>query len=82
MLIPIDKRLHFVAGFVGALVAMIVTGGVVWGFGVAILLGVGKELSDMTDRENHTVDVWDAIATVAGFVPAYLIFTYLFQGNT
>ena len=64
MLIAPDKISHFLAGgFIAALV---------WPFGVwlaviaVLVAAVGKEVYDKLHPDKHTVDIWDAIATVMG----------------
>lgn len=65
--IPADKTAHFAVGtvlfavllpFIGPLYAMV---------GVTII-GFAKELYDALNKDKHTPDVWDALATAAGGV--------------
>jgi ABC-type nickel/cobalt efflux system permease component RcnA len=79
-MIPLDKQAHFFSG--GTIAAMALP----FGLAVAVVvLGVaafGKEVYDKFHPENHTADIWDAIATLAGgaliiiwqsFVPGLLV---------
>jgi len=62
--IPQDKCGHFIAGlliyaplhFIDPVVGLL---------GVAVA-AVGKEVYDYLHRDNHTPDVWDAVATMLG----------------
>jgi hypothetical protein len=51
-------------GFVGLLVSPLV--GALVGAIVSVAAGAGKEYLDSLDPLNHTVDKYDAIATIAG----------------
>lgn len=60
-----DKWLHIAAGFVAALAVLLLTGSPAFGALAALAVGVGKEAADSADPGRHTVDGWDALATVA-----------------
>jgi len=65
-----DKCGHFIAGlliyaplhFIDPVVGLI---------GVAVA-AVGKEVYDYLHRDNHTPDVWDAVATMLGGVIGFI----------
>jgi len=58
-----DKGCHFIAGFIIALIASVIVGGLV-GFGIAVLAGVLKEAYDQ--YKYRGADFVDLFATVAG----------------
>jgi hypothetical protein len=73
--LPHDKALHFIVGvliyaaahFVSPIVGMI----------AVAVAAVGKEVYDYMNRDKHTPDLWDAVATLlggaAGFVSGLTI---------
>jgi len=73
--LPHDKALHFIVGvliyaaahFISPVVGMI----------AVTVAAVGKEVYDYANRDKHTPDLWDAVATVlggaAGFVSGLTI---------
>jgi hypothetical protein len=73
--LPHDKALHFIVGvliyaaahFVSPVVGMI----------AVTVAAVGKEVYDYMNRDKHTPDLWDAVATLlggaAGFVSGLTI---------
>lgn len=63
-MIPTDKLLHFAVGVV--LFAAFVFFTVPVACTAVIIAAVGKEFHDYLDREHHTPDVWDAVATLLG----------------
>lgn len=68
--IPHDKQGHFIAGVL-AYAAMHFASTII-GIAVVIAMAIGKEIYDWYYRENHTPEVWDAVATILGGVLAYL----------
>lgn len=79
MTIPSDKLLHFTVGVAIAALAVILTGSLAWA-GVAVLLaGAGRELYDAYHPDTNTVDIWDVVATCAGWIPVALA-VRIFQG--
>lgn len=65
-----DKALHFIAGFIIALIIAFLSSPLI-GFGVSLLAGIAKE---MWDSHGHgTVDKNDVIATVFGGAVGSLI---------
>ncbi len=64
-----DKFLHFIAG--GAVAGMMfgATYDLGWSLLGTVVAGVGKEVYDHYHPESHQVDVWDALATFAGWLP-------------
>jgi len=62
-MIAYDKRLHFIAGFVIAVIAQVLFGGD-WGILAGISAGIAKEIKD--EITYGGADWWDLAATVAG----------------
>ncbi len=67
---PYDKTLHFAAGAAISLAAGVLIGPI-WGLAAAIAAGIYKEIYDYVDYGRP--DVWDAVATAAGGLLAYLV---------
>jgi hypothetical protein len=69
MMIAIDKQAHFFSGaciaFAGAAFGFLELGLV-----AAFTAGALKEIYDHAHPENHTVDIWDFVATCAGAMVA------------
>ena len=69
-----DKKYHLIAGFlIGAvvvalsfLIALPTVQRLLLGVGVAIVIGVGKEVYDGKHPDKHTKDGMDALATAVG----------------
>ena len=73
-MIPIDKKLHFGAGLLIAILAGLLFNGL-YGLALAIVAGIGKEIYDYIDYGKP--DVTDAIATWIGGVVGYIAITLL-----
>jgi hypothetical protein len=72
MKIPRDKVLHFAVGAAISTLAVIFTGSLTLA-GVAVLLaGIGREVYDAYHPATNTVDLWDVVATCAGWIPVAL----------
>jgi len=70
---PYDKLLHFAAGALITTLVIIVTGSLALA-GVAVLLaGVLREVYDAYHPDTNTVDIWDIVATCAGWIPVSLV---------
>ncbi len=65
--IPADKTAHFAVGAVLFAVLLPFIGSVYALAGVTVI-GSAKELYDALNKDNHTPDLWDALATIAGGV--------------
>ena len=63
-----DKLGHFTAGF---FISGMIGGEA--GLWAGIVAGAAKEGYDYTDRQHHSVEAWDFIATALGSYAAYLI---------
>lgn len=63
--IPADKVYHFAGGAILFALALPFLGGMYSVVAVAIV-GFAKEVYDTLHKDNHTPDVWDALATAAG----------------
>lgn len=76
--IPKDKLYHFGAGVLAGVVGFLIHRTPHAAALYALIAGVGKEVYDSFNKENHTVDIVDAIVTVTGgvcvAVIVYLIF--------
>ena len=70
---PTDKVLHFLAG---AVIGFSVTELLGWMVGIlsVIVAAIGKEVYDKY-HPNHTVDIYDAVATLLG--GGFVILVYL-----
>ena len=75
--IPIDKFLHFIAGY------LLACAGLYWGFTISLILvatfGVGKKLVDyhVEKLAGKTPDmsemIWDIVATFLGAAPIWAL---------
>jgi hypothetical protein len=72
MKIPYDKLQHFGAGLVIAALVVIVTGSLILAGVVVLLAGVAREVYDAFHPVTNTVDIWDVVATCAGWFPVAL----------
>lgn len=63
--IPADKVAHFTGGTILFALALPFLGGMYSVVAVAIV-GFAKEVYDSVNKDTHTPDVWDALATAAG----------------
>ena len=70
-MIPKDKLLHFVAGSICSAFIYAITGSPILAFGASVALGISKEVYD--SRGHGTVEVLDAVATVAGGVVGVIL---------
>ena len=68
--LPHDKALHVIVGVLAYMVFHFVSP--VVGLAAAAVAAVGKEIYDYMNRDRHTPDVWDAVATMAGGVAGYI----------
>ena len=64
MTIPKDKLLHFVAGSICSAVVYLISGNLTLAIGASVAIGIAKEVYD--SRGHGTVEMLDAVATVAG----------------
>lgn len=72
----IDKLLHFLVGF--AIVVLIgPVFGLKYGLFASVGAGLAKEVYDSFHKDKHTVDAWDAMATIFGGSVATIILTWL-----
>jgi uncharacterized membrane protein YeaQ/YmgE (transglycosylase-associated protein family) len=65
--LPKDKLLHLIAGFVIALVGTMLFDKIT-GLGLAVIAGAFKEIYDYHNPKKHSVEFLDFIATVVGGV--------------
>jgi len=70
-MIPRDKLLHFVAGSICATYVYLITLNLTLAIGASVILGAGKEIYD--SRGHGTVEVLDAVATVAGGIVGVIL---------
>lgn len=68
-----DKIGHFIAGVLIAIIVTLFTGNAQWGFVASIVAGIGKEAVWDGLMGRGTVEVLDAVATIAGGVVVYLV---------
>lgn len=64
-MIAYDKKLHIIAGFVIGLLGAYCLGSALFGFGLACLAGIAKEVYDKVSGRG-TVEGLDALATMFG----------------
>ena len=65
--IPADKTAHFASGAV-LFAVLLPFVGPVYAMASVTIIGFAKELYDALNKDKHTPDVWDALATAAGGV--------------
>ena len=70
-MIPKDKLLHFVAGSICSAFVYVITLNLALAIGASALLGIAKEVYD--SRGHGTVEVLDAVATIAGGILGALL---------
>ena len=63
----------FAAGAAIATVVVLVTDSLALAGAAVLLAGIGKELYDACYPDTNTVDVWDVVATCAGWIPVALV---------
>jgi hypothetical protein len=68
-----DKLLHFAVGAVIATLVVIVTGSLALAGAAVLLAGAGRELYDAYHPDTNTADIWDVVATCAGWIPVALV---------
>ena len=68
-LIPTDKMAHCLGGVILFAIGQLFKAG----FLLVIVGAIGKEIYDYFNKENHTPDAWDVVATVAGGLLGYII---------
>ena len=67
--IPADKIAHCLGGVILFAIGQLFGAG----FLLVIVGAIGKEIYDYFNKENHTPDTWDAVATIAGGLLGYII---------
>ena len=72
--VPLDKQAHFNTGAILAFVTYFVIG--YWALLLVAIVAGAKEWYDYT-HPNHTLDVWDWIATVAGALLVLIVLTWV-----
>lgn len=73
MKIGCDKLLHFAAGALITTLVVVVTGSLALAGAAALLAGAGRELYDAYHPGTNTADIWDVVATCAGWIPVALV---------
>ncbi|MBK5204437.1 MAG: hypothetical protein JJD98_03205 [Polaromonas sp.] len=73
MKIPYDKLLHFAVGALITALVVIVTGSLALAGAAVLLAGAGRELYDAYHPDTNTADIWDIVATCAGWIPVALV---------
>ena len=70
---PLDKKLHIIVGFVIGFLGAYFLRSAPFGFGLAVLAGLGKEVYDKISGKG-TPEAFDSLATVVGgFIGAGII---------
>jgi len=62
--LPHDKALHVIVGILFYAAFHFISP--VAGMAAATVAAVGKEIYDYLNKDKHTPDVWDAVATIGG----------------
>jgi hypothetical protein len=70
--LPKDKLLHLIAGFVIALLGTMLFGKVT-GLGLAVITGAAKEFYDYHNPKKHSVELLDFVATFVGGLLVFMI---------
>ncbi len=73
MKIPYDKLLHFGVGAAITALVVTVTGSLALAGAAVLLAGAGREVYDAYHPDTNTVDIWDVVATCAGWIPVALV---------
>ncbi len=68
--LPHDKALHIIVGVLAYMAFHFVSP--VVGLAAAAVAAVGKEIYDYMNRDRHTPDLWDAVATMAGGIAGWI----------
>lgn len=69
---PYDKLLHFAAGAAITGLVVIVTGSLALAGAAVLAAGAGREIYDACHPDTNTADIWDVVATCAGWIPVAL----------
>lgn len=73
MKIPYDKLQHFAVGAAVTTLVVGVTGSLALAGAAVLLAGVGREVYDACHPDTNTADIWDVVATCAGWIPVALV---------
>ncbi|OGA96048.1 MAG: hypothetical protein A3E79_15135 [Burkholderiales bacterium RIFCSPHIGHO2_12_FULL_61_11] len=73
MKIPYDKLLHFAVGALITALVVVVTDSLAVAGAAVLLAGAGREFYDAYHRDTNTADIWDIVATCAGWIPVALV---------
>lgn len=73
--IPADKVFHFTGGTILFALALPFTGPV-YAVAAVTIVGFAKEVYDSVNKDTHTPDIWDALATAAGGALGYFCTTF------
>jgi len=78
--IALDKQAHFLSGAVIAFALYCAGLGPLVCIFAYILAGVLKEIYNYKHKNNHTPDIWDALATILGgvFANAWILLSVMF----
>lgn len=72
--VPLDKQAHFNSGAILAFITYFFIG--YWALLLVAIVAGAKEWYDYT-HPNHTADVWDWVATVAGALLVIIVLTWV-----
>lgn len=70
--IPADKVAHFASGVILFALSFHLVGAFI-AFGIVALAAFGKEIYDWFNKDTHTPDAYDALATMLGGLVAFTI---------
>jgi hypothetical protein len=73
--VPCDKQMHFISGFLIALVLTPFIG--LYSIAVVAVIATAKELYDDMNKDIHTPDIWDLVVTVLGGALGFVLVNLL-----
>lgn len=73
-MLPKDKLQHLIVGAVVSVIILILTGSVLAAILASSGVGIGKEVYDLLNKDKHTPEILDAIATSYGGMLVAFIF--------
>ena len=73
MKLPYDKLLHFAVGAAITVLFVIVTNSLALAGAAVLLAAAGREVYDAYHPDTNTADIWDVVATCAGWIPVALV---------
>lgn len=69
--VPADKQMHFICGFIIAVVLTPFIG--FYSVAIVAIIAALKEIYDYMHPESHTADIWDWVATTLGGLVGFVV---------